>query len=93
MSTLEPEQAPYLGDESHCGQSSTNESEQFFPIQGVPPFTYVVTVYLSLSHTDACCQLYHRSQREHRLDILGGGACEEKAVNAASAGDDILGED
>jgi hypothetical protein len=91
MGTSEPEQTPYLRDESHCGQSSTDESEQFLRVQVVPPFTYVVVVYLSLCQTDACRQLCHGSQRQHRLKMLAGGTCEEKAVNATSADQDILG--
>jgi hypothetical protein len=38
MSTPELKKTPYLWEKSPCGQSSTNESQQFLPIQYEPPF-------------------------------------------------------
>jgi len=52
MGTPEPEQTPHLRDKSDCGQSSTDESYHFFPVQGVPPFLRAATVYLLIAQTN-----------------------------------------
>jgi len=93
MRTPEPKQTPYLWDKSHCGQSSTDESEQFFPVQGVPLFLYVATVYLSLSQTNILPPIIPFEAKTRTFPTCSGEVfSKQKVVNAISASRDILAQ-
>jgi hypothetical protein len=93
MRTPELKQTPYLWDKSHCGQSSSDESEQSFPVQGVPPFLYVATVYLLLSQANILPPIIPFEAKTRTFSTYSWEVfSKENVVNAISANRDILAQ-
>jgi hypothetical protein len=93
MGTPEPEQTPHLWDKPQCGQSSSDESQQFFPSQCVPPFLHVATVYLLLAQINILPPIIPFEAKTRTFSTYSWEVfSKENVVNAISADRDILAQ-